>query len=166
MLYNLPRNNYKLSLKHSYHKSPWEAGKQLNITFYWIFIFWYMTLRHQVSTFRKIVQLSSSESDSTSVPFVTKLDPVKRHSSPPKYQELLTRHSVTYGKIGSFTHTAMLTSNLASHLALTSFYCVRINMIIQIISIWYCFNIKPYVHTVLFIYVHFFCYTTFIILGF
>jgi hypothetical protein len=81
-------------------------------------IFWYKTLCHQVSTFPKIVQLSSSGTGSPNVPLVTKLHPMKRHSSPPMYQELRTEcHSPTAQQTGSFIPAGLLTSNLASHLA-------------------------------------------------
>jgi hypothetical protein len=46
-------------------------------------VFWYITLRHQVSTFQRIEQLSSSGSGSQRVPFVTKIDLTMRHPSPP-----------------------------------------------------------------------------------
>jgi len=102
-----------------------------------------MTPFNQVNTFQRIVLLSSSELDSPNVTFIAMLDPVKRHSSPPKHQQLLPRqHSVASHKTGSFIHAAMQTSNFASHLALTSCYqyYVRINMIIWSILTWYCFN--------------------------
>jgi len=102
-----------------------------------IHIFWYMTFCHQVRIFPRIVLLSSSESGRPRVPFVAMFVPIKRHSSPPKHQKLLTQqHSVSSHNIRSFIHTAMLTSTLASHLALTLCYqyYVIIIMIIQSIS--------------------------------
>jgi hypothetical protein len=124
MLYNVSRSNYKVSLKQSKQRVHWEAAKHLNITFHWIF------KSSGIWSFQGLL-LSSSESGSTSVPFVTMLGPTKRHSIPPKDQDLRVQwHSVT----------PMLTPNLASHLALTScyWYYIRINMIIQSIYKWYC----------------------------
>jgi hypothetical protein len=103
-------------------------------------VFCYMTLCHQVSTFPRIVLLSSSESGSWSVHFVTMLGRIKEHSSLPKHQDLPVRHSVTSHRIGSFIHIAVLTLNLASHLAFTSCYqyYVTTNMIIQSICVCVC----------------------------
>jgi len=105
-----------------------------------------MILCHQVSNFPMIELLSSTGWGSLSVLFVAMLDSVKRQSIPPKHHKQLTQwHSIAFRKIGSFIHAAMLTSNLASHLAPISCYeyYVRINMIIQSISIWFCINTEP-----------------------
>jgi len=53
-------------------------------------------------------------SGSQSVPFVAVLHPMKRQYSSAKHQELLSQHGVTSHRIGSFIHTAMRISNLAS----------------------------------------------------
>ena len=88
MLYNLWRNNYKLSLKYSSHKISCETGKQL-IKLYWIFkVFWYMTLCHQVSTIQSTVMYSSTEWGTPRVPFVAMLNRMKRHFIPSKHQQL------------------------------------------------------------------------------
>jgi hypothetical protein len=97
-------------------------------------VFWNMTFSHQVNIFPRIVFPCPR------VPSVAMLDLMKRHTSPWKEQKLLAQwHSVASHKSENFIQTAMPTSNLASHLALTSCYqyYVPINIIIQSISKWY-----------------------------